>query len=113
MSSENDEYIKIYNKYLLADYDIEFSHEHLTKIVIGCFISNNQQIDDLNNENLYIDIIEHICMKLIVIPKYSHYIRSLMTNIEIMKELFTSQRITICETIMILFTPEQIKECIF
>ena len=113
MSNENDGYIKIYKRYLLVDYDIEFSHEDLTKIVIGCFISNNQQVDDLNNENLYIDIIEYICMKLIVIPKYTHYIRSLMTNFASMKELLTSKRITICETIMILFTPEQIKECIF
>jgi len=112
MSENRDEYIKMYNKFCLFD-DTDFSHEELSKIAIGCITNNTEHLQDLKKENAYIDIIDYLCMKLILIPKYTHHIRMLLTNLETIKELFASKRVELCETIMILFTMDEIKECIF
>jgi len=109
MSYSTDKYIKMYERYCLFD-DSEFSHEELVQILIGSLTNNTQ---DLEKEISYIEMVDNICMKLVGIPKHTHHIRTVMSNLESVNELLVSNRIGICETLMILFTTQQIKECIF
>jgi hypothetical protein len=111
MKEDADECINIYQRWCKSD-DIEGTHEELVKILIGSFISNNNSEDE-QNESSYINIIDYICMKLVGIPKYTHHIRIVMSNLETVSELLTSRKIGGIETIMILFSTEEINICIF
>ena len=111
MSEDADECINIYQHWCKSG-DMEETHEELVKILIGSFISNNNSEDE-QNKSSYINIIDYICMKLVGIPKYTHHIRMVMSNLEIVSELLVSKKVRGIETIMILFSIDEIKACIF
>ena len=106
------ECIALHNRFMVLD-NFEFSHDELAKIVIGSFIKNNQNLQDLEQENVLFEIIDIMCMKLLTNPKFSLHIRMAMENLETIKELISDKKVGICEIIMILFTKDEISTCIF
>lgn len=111
MKEDADKCINIYQRWCKSD-DIEGTHEELVKILIGSFISNNNSEDE-QNEISYINIIDYICMKLVGIPKYTHHIRMVMSNLEIVCELLKYKKVGGIEAIMILFSTDEINACVF
>jgi len=112
MKTNRDEYIALYDKYCQCN-DFEFSHEELSKIVLGSFTKNEKRLEDLEHEYVLFEILDIIFMKLITIPKFTLHIRMAMENLETIKELLLDKQIGICETLMIVFTKEEILNAVY
>jgi hypothetical protein len=112
MTKTRTEYIVLYDRYIQLD-NFDFSHDELSKIVIGCFTKNNQDLQDLEQENVLFEILDIMCMKLLTIPKFTLHIRMAMENLESIKELLSDKKVGICDVITIFFTKDEISACIF
>jgi hypothetical protein len=112
MNTSRTEYIALYDRFRQLD-DFNFSHDELSKIVIGSFTKNNQDLQDLEQENVLFEILDIMCMKLLTIPKFSLHIRMAMENLESIKELISDKKVGICDIITIFFTKDEINACIF
>jgi hypothetical protein len=111
MTTTMSEYIALYDRFMKLN-DFEFSHDELSKIVIGSFTKNNQDLQDLEQENVLFEILDIMCMRLLTIPKFTLHIRMAMENLESIKELISDKKVGICDVIMIFFTKDEINACI-
>lgn len=102
----------MYNRYLDLEND-NFTHEELSKIVIGCYTKNNIELENLDNDNVLFEILDIMCMKLLTIPKFSLHIRMSMENLESIKEIISEKKIKLNEILMIFLTKEEITACIY
>jgi hypothetical protein len=112
MQTIETESLELYCKYCEFS-EFEFNHEELSKIVLGCFVKNNKELQNLHKDNVLFEILDIMCMKLITIPKFTLHIRMAMENLETIKELLLDKKVGICQTLMIFFTKEELNACLF
>jgi hypothetical protein len=113
MNVYRNECIALYNRYLHLDNNDDYSHDELSKIVIGCFAKNNKELENLDNENVLFEILDIMCMKLLTIPKFSLHIRMSMENLESIKEIISEKKVRFDVVLMIFLTKEEITACIY
>jgi len=111
MNINRTEYIKMYNRYLDLEND-DFTHDELSKILIGCYTKNNIELENLDNENVLFEILDIICMKLLTIPKFSLHIRMSMENLESIKEIISEKKVRFNDILTIFLTKEELSVCI-
>ena len=101
----------MYNRYLDLEND-DFTHDELSKILIGCYTKNNVELENLDNENVLFEILDIICMKLLTIPKFSLHIRMSMENLESIKEIISEKKVRFNDILTIFLTKEELSVCI-
>lgn len=101
----------MYNRYLDLEND-DFTHDELSKILIGCYTKNNIELENLDNENVLFEILDIICMKLLTIPKFSLHIRMSMENLESIKEIISEKKVRFNDILTIFLTKEELSVCI-
>ena len=111
MNINRTEYIKMYNRYLDLEND-DFTHDELSKILIGCYTKNNIELENLDNVNVLFEILDIICMKLLTIPKFSLHIRMSMENLESIKEIISEKKVRFNDILTIFLTKEELSVCI-
>ena len=101
----------MYNRYLDLEND-DFTHDELSKILIGCYTKNNIELENLDNVNVLFEILDIICMKLLTIPKFSLHIRMSMENLESIKEIISEKKVRFNDILTIFLTKEELSVCI-
>jgi hypothetical protein len=90
------------------EHDKEFVAKEILAVYYHYCVDANDDNNHIPVDISGLDVIECICVKLLVNPRHSYHIRGVMSNLHTTHKLIIGNRITLLDSLLILFTEEEL-----